>query len=337
MCAITHISLDHMNILGSTPAAIAAEKAGIIKPSVPTFTCSNQLPEVLDVIQRKADLEHAPLAVCPPVSPISHHFLASPHQHHNAGVALKVLENLAERSLVCPVPPAALLATFETVTWPGRMETLRAGEDNLILVDCAHNEGGASALVSALSSHPYRDTPVVFVFGSSGDKDYRASLRLLLPRALGFVLVRNSNARSAAPSSLAAVLREEAGPFDQLVHLGTIPFPSSFSPNVDRAPRLEENSRSRKVFLVEAEDVASALLHHQAVRERMDSQLCDEALARSALFVCTGSVFTAADARVAWVTLFPDSNSLSRERDWAHLGFGEDRVFVPPPRASPAD
>ena len=35
LCVITNISLDHTSLLGETPEAIALEKAGIIKPSVP--------------------------------------------------------------------------------------------------------------------------------------------------------------------------------------------------------------------------------------------------------------------------------------------------------------
>ena len=37
ICVITSISLDHTDILGDTIEAIAAEKAGIIKPGVPVF------------------------------------------------------------------------------------------------------------------------------------------------------------------------------------------------------------------------------------------------------------------------------------------------------------
>ncbi len=39
---ITNISLDHTNILGNTIAAIASEKAGIIKPNVPVIIGSSQ-------------------------------------------------------------------------------------------------------------------------------------------------------------------------------------------------------------------------------------------------------------------------------------------------------
>lgn len=50
---ITNISLDHMALLGDTPAAIAAEKAGIIKPGVPVVV-SRAEGEVREVFSRKA-------------------------------------------------------------------------------------------------------------------------------------------------------------------------------------------------------------------------------------------------------------------------------------------
>ena len=38
VCGITHISKDHMHILGDSLEEIAAEKAGIIKSGTPVFS-----------------------------------------------------------------------------------------------------------------------------------------------------------------------------------------------------------------------------------------------------------------------------------------------------------
>ena len=51
---ITNISLDHTGLLGDTPAAIAAEKAGIIKPGVPVVVGYAPDPDVRAVFARKA-------------------------------------------------------------------------------------------------------------------------------------------------------------------------------------------------------------------------------------------------------------------------------------------
>ena len=50
ICAITSIGLDHTSILGDTYAQIAAEKAGIIKESVPVV-CGFVPDEAFDVIK----------------------------------------------------------------------------------------------------------------------------------------------------------------------------------------------------------------------------------------------------------------------------------------------
>ena len=50
VCAITSLSLDHTSVLGDTIEAIAAEKAGIIKPGVPVVTAP-QTPEAMAVIE----------------------------------------------------------------------------------------------------------------------------------------------------------------------------------------------------------------------------------------------------------------------------------------------
>jgi dihydrofolate synthase/folylpolyglutamate synthase len=52
-CAITPIELEHTDLLGTTIPAIASEKAGIIKPGVPSFTSATR-PEALEVIRAKA-------------------------------------------------------------------------------------------------------------------------------------------------------------------------------------------------------------------------------------------------------------------------------------------
>ena len=57
---ITNIGLDHQQWLGDTLGKIAAEKAGIIKPSVPVVTAASQ-PEVLQVIERIARERNAPV------------------------------------------------------------------------------------------------------------------------------------------------------------------------------------------------------------------------------------------------------------------------------------
>ena len=53
-CVITSIGMDHMEYLGNTPAEIAGEKAGIIKPGVPVFF-SETSEESDSVIEKTAE------------------------------------------------------------------------------------------------------------------------------------------------------------------------------------------------------------------------------------------------------------------------------------------
>ena len=59
LCIITPVSIDHEQFLGDTLAKIAAEKAGIIKPSVPCVV-GPQPDEALEVIEAVAQRLQAP-------------------------------------------------------------------------------------------------------------------------------------------------------------------------------------------------------------------------------------------------------------------------------------
>lgn len=66
LSVITNISLDHTTLLGDTPALIAREKAGIIKPGVPVVIGEDMGDEVNDVFRAVADERHAPLITALP-------------------------------------------------------------------------------------------------------------------------------------------------------------------------------------------------------------------------------------------------------------------------------
>lgn len=60
LSVITNISMDHMQFLGHTPAAIAAEKAGIIKPATPVVV-GEATAETRPVFEQKAREAGAPI------------------------------------------------------------------------------------------------------------------------------------------------------------------------------------------------------------------------------------------------------------------------------------
>ncbi len=190
VCAITSISLDHREMLGDTLALIAAEKAGIMKPGVPTVT-GLQPPDALAALRRAGPLlergrdwaiepdgdgwryEDAAgwLSLPPPGLP-------GAHQVDNAGIAVAAL-----RAGWFGVPEAAF-AELAGAEWPARLQPLtgavaRLAPDHTVLLDGGHNPGGGEALAAYLAVVG----PAHVVVGMKQSKDAAEFLRPLLPHA----------------------------------------------------------------------------------------------------------------------------------------------------------
>ena len=191
---ITRIALDHTQILGGTLAAIAKEKAGILKPGVPAVIGVRE-PQALAVIERRARAVGAPLQLIDRdfgaertsggrarvwVGSRVLHGLPSPlpgeHQLDNLACAIAALLALGPAQL--RVSRAAIEHGLRRVRWPARLERVR-GEPS-VLLDAAHNPDGAAALAAHLSTLKKRG-PRALVFGAMADKDYGPMLRTLAP------------------------------------------------------------------------------------------------------------------------------------------------------------
>lgn len=220
LAVITNIGLDHEAYLGSTIAAIAAEKAGVIKPgaSVVVGSSSDEALKVLAAAAYRAGaaFTYAPRAVRSnaeigaresqlTLSTPQHDYgrlrLALPghHQVDNAITAVRALEAARQRGLAA-VTVAAVRTALSDVTWPGRLDW-RRWRDRDVLVDGAHNPDGARALAAFI-----RDTlqaPVPLVVGIMRDKAIDEVLRALAPVASVFVCTAPSTPRAASPAELA--------------------------------------------------------------------------------------------------------------------------------------
>ncbi|MCM2265554.1 MAG: bifunctional folylpolyglutamate synthase/dihydrofolate synthase [Desulfuromonadales bacterium] len=178
-CLITPVALDHQEHLGATLAAIAAEKAGIIKTGVPVVS-GVQAPEAAAVIvataaERQAELwqagndyqwggDHAAMWFRGPGLSLDglRCALAGDHQLANYAQSLAGAACLRRSHFV--LPDVALRRAGETVRWPGRLEWW--GEPPAILLDGAHNAAGAAMLARYLEQRVGR--PVRLVVGLSG-------------------------------------------------------------------------------------------------------------------------------------------------------------------------
>jgi dihydrofolate synthase/folylpolyglutamate synthase len=238
---ITDISLDHQKYLGESVAAIAREKAGIIRPGGVVVTLP-QLPEANEVLGN-AILDAGARAVnavpfVPPVSPgsassvesgddprtIRNRYplevmgtqisvdspLVGRHQLRNLALAIAAATELRDQlgdHGRARITPAAIERGIRETRWPGRFQVIAATASNPEYVfDVAHNPAGAWALRSTLSAaYPDLETegrPIALVFGVMRDKAVQEMAEILFPIAGHVVLTHANNPRSASPDEI---------------------------------------------------------------------------------------------------------------------------------------
>lgn len=200
VCAITHVSRDHIHILGDTLEEIAAEKAGIIKHGTPVFSAP-QNDRARKVIQRVADKEKAPLSEARPYErgPLP---LEGRHQQINAGIAFAMVRELHKLGLT-DWDDHLVDSGLAQTNWPCRIEWLPQPEHGGIplVVDCAHNKDSLDILLSTLSeSHPQR--PMTLIFGVGRDKDIGPMLEQALAASQGIVLVQSRHPKAMPTTEL---------------------------------------------------------------------------------------------------------------------------------------
>ncbi len=190
---ITPIAMDHAEKLGDTIAKIARVKAGILKPRVPGVI-SQQLPEALDVIHRRAAEVGAPLTVWgqdfdtftqrgrlvyqseSEVLDLPMPALIGRHQVVNAGTCIAAAKVLKSLGLTVPAIERGLTA----VRWPARMERLpsngrlsaRLPADAELWLDGGHNPHCGQAIAQTVADLEDRaPKPLYMVVGMMGQKD----------------------------------------------------------------------------------------------------------------------------------------------------------------------
>jgi dihydrofolate synthase / folylpolyglutamate synthase len=228
VCGITSIAFDHEQYLGHTLAAIAVEKAGIIKPRTPVVV--GRVPqEAGDAIRDAASSLNAPLIKAMDgvdVGPVTvlpdgsqrftlrtprrtygevHLALAGDHQVDNAVVAVRLIEQL-ESTGTAPGQDA-IVSALATVRWPGRLERIVLPDGREALLDAAHNAAGATALAHHLE-RLREGRPLVF--SAMRDKDAATMLAVLAPFVSRLIVTRASNPRAADPSALASIVAHVA-------------------------------------------------------------------------------------------------------------------------------
>ena len=168
---ITPIDLDHQHYLGSTIAAIAGEKAGIMKRGTPCIL-GPQTDEARQVIEERAAALDVPLSIWGQdfmaheehrrmvfqdeegLLDLPMPRLAGAHQIINAAAAIAALR----KANALKIADRAFEDGLMTVDWPGRMQRLMRGplveaapKGTDIWLDGAHNPHAARALAHAIA------------------------------------------------------------------------------------------------------------------------------------------------------------------------------------------
>lgn len=220
---ITTISRDHTQILGTRLAAIATEKAGIIKTGVPVVCGCPPRSIAARVIRRRAiemessyhpvwareedlDVTDAPHAYrCRYFDGRRWHrfavHLRGRHQTGNAATAVKTAVVLRDAGAV--IPEAAIRAGIARAEIAARIESI-AGRPPLI-IDGGHNAEGARALAGYLHERGVHDATLLF--GVLADKEYARMAATLRPFAGRVILTEPRSHRSLAPEKLLPLFR----------------------------------------------------------------------------------------------------------------------------------
>lgn len=207
LSVITDISLDHTEWLGTTIAAIAREKAGILRPNG-TLVTLPQHPEANQAIGEIAvdlgvrgvsaveymparhameqdtawDMNYAVSALGEDVQLAP--ALAGTHQQRNTALAVAAAVELCN-SHSYNITGQDVSNGIRTTLWPGRLELFPSTASRpAVLLDVAHNPAGIWTLRSALAS--YQGTgpkPALktLLFGCLRDKAVKEMTQILFP------------------------------------------------------------------------------------------------------------------------------------------------------------
>jgi dihydrofolate synthase/folylpolyglutamate synthase len=224
VAVITNIDLDHQEFLGTTHAAIAWEKAGVIKRGRPVVSaCAH--PEAAAVIRRRCAELEAPLVETAALSRLANlrhregryefdfaldgdYFsnlilpLLGRFQVENAVAAVTAAWQLRQEGM--RITHAAILEGLRHASWPGRLELIH--DRPLVLLDGAHNPAGAREIAAFVQEH-LAGRRLRLVFASMRDKAIGEISEILFPLAEEVYLTRPEQPRAASPEEILAAAR----------------------------------------------------------------------------------------------------------------------------------
>jgi dihydrofolate synthase/folylpolyglutamate synthase len=229
LAVITNISLDHTNILGNTLAAIAFEKAGIIKKNIPVVIGEKQ-EELAALFTKKAKAENSPIYFAQTelqvkdeklngnklrVNVYRDDILFYPkidldltglYQLKNLATVIKSIDVLRQKKF--KIEDDAIYNALKNVKkltgLQGRWQTI--SKNPLIICDTGHNKAGIAEVLQNIyyTSHDH----IHLVIGMVKDKDIEGVLTLF-PKNASYYFCK-PNLERALP---AQELKEKAATF----------------------------------------------------------------------------------------------------------------------------
>lgn len=223
VAVMTNVGLDHTEYLGSTVEAIAATKAGIIKPGCEAVLYPSE-PGVIETV--KADCAakgvHLTVADFDRIQPEGFDLtgqtfsygayphvrlpLLGNHQLRNCAVVLETIGALRRQGWA--ITDEQLYDGIRDTVWPGRFELL--SKEPMFIVDGGHNPQCLYALAENTALY-LKDRDITALTGVMADKDYMDMYAAMAPYISRFVAVTPDNPRALPAQKLAQLLRERFG------------------------------------------------------------------------------------------------------------------------------
>ena len=186
MSVITSIGMDHEEMLGNTLEEIAIQKTGIFKQNQEVIlgklpTEALQVAEVTgkayncDIHQFEREFNIEPFedgfifTNSDTRIHIPHLNLKGKYQLENAAVALECFLRF-EKKFQLPIELSAIQESFQTVTWPGRMEVVH--QSPTVILDGAHNIHALKRFVETVKQHGKLEAQHTILFSALKRKHY---------------------------------------------------------------------------------------------------------------------------------------------------------------------
>ncbi len=225
LSVITNIGIDHTMFLGDTLAAIAVEKAGIIKHKVPVVVgethpdtepvfkaCAEQMEAPITMADQQYDIRvltdlNEDLCMEFDVSSKGHILygglmsdLTGSYQQKNMLTIIAAIEALRAQGYAISdeAVAAGLRSVVSSTRLHGRWEYY--GTQPTIICETAHNEDGIRAMLAKLATMKYQRLHLVY--GCVNDKDYPHILTMLPPDAV-YYFTQPSTPRALPVETLA--------------------------------------------------------------------------------------------------------------------------------------